>query len=365
MLFLWLYDIIKKEKGGSLKRKKILFVISLLLLIPSIVFAAGENVYVDCGGTSIPGPIATIVRAIFLLLQILVPVGIIVMGSLDFVKAVIAGDADKIRKNQKKFISRLITGALVFFVFSVIKLVINIVDSSTSNYANCLNCLINSNSGCNTTSSSPFPEEPDYTRPSSGGSSGDSSSGGSGDSSSGDSSKNTYEKTMYVGDSRTVGMCDISSVDCGESVAKESQGYSWFANTAVPQIDAKLKNAKGKNYNIVILMGVNGVGKTGNEASKYFTKYKELATGKWKDHNLVIVSVNPVVDGKSYAYTSGVNQFNSTMKQKINSSGVKNISYCDTLNGIGSNKFVTTDGLHYTADTYKKIYNYIESNCLK
>ena len=34
--------------------------------------------------------------------------------------------------------------------------------------------------------------------------------------------------------------------------------------------------------------------------SKYFTKYKELATGKWKDHNLVIVSVNPVVDGKSY-----------------------------------------------------------------
>ena len=346
-------------------KKKILLIILCLLLFPMQALADGETVYVDCGGMAIPGPITSIVRAIFLILQILVPIGIIVMGSLDFVKAVIAGDADKIKKNQKRFVSRLITGALVFFVFSVIKLVINIADSSTSNYANCLNCLINSNSGCHTSTSSPFPEEPDYTRPSSGDSSGGSSGGSSGNSSGGDSNENNYEKTMYVGDSRTVGMCASAGVNCEDSVAKESQGYSWFANTAVPQIDNKIKKANGKNYNIVILMGVNGVGKTGNEASKYFTKYKELATGKWKDHNLVIVSVNPVVDGKSYAYTSGVNQFNSTMKQKINSSGLSNISYCDTLNGIGANKFITTDGLHYEEVTYKKIYNYIESNCLK
>jgi hypothetical protein len=53
------------------------------------------------------------------------------------------------------------------------------------------------------------------------------------------------------------------------------------------------------------------------------------------------------------------------MKQKINSSGLSNISYCDTLNGIGANKFITTDGLHYEEVTYKKIYDYIESNCLK
>lgn len=338
-------------------KKKLKYFLALMLsFLPIVVFAAGTTTYVNCGGITIPAPITGITRSVFLILQICVPIGIIVMGSVDFLKAVIASDSEKIKKNQKKFISRLLAGALVFFVLVIIRLVINIADSSTSNYANCLNCLINNNDGCNASTDSPFSSDPTFSKPSDDDSSDDDVD---------DSDSKTYEKVIYVGDSRTVGMCDTANVDCEESVAKESQGYSWFVNTAISQTDSKLNNSSGKNYNIVILMGVNGVGKNGSEASKYFNKYKELATGKWKKHNLVIVSVNPVVDGKSTAYMSGVNAFNSTMKQSINTASISNLSYCDTLNGIGKSNFVTTDGLHYNASTYKKIYDYIEKNCLK
>lgn len=141
-------------------KKKLMFSILIMLGLVVIstdnVLAAGVTSYVSCGSTALPSEIAGIIRAIFLILQICVPLGIIVMGSLDFVKAVIASDADKIKKNQKKFITRLITGALVFFVFLVVKFVIKIVDNTSGGYANCLNCLINSNSGCNTETESPF-----------------------------------------------------------------------------------------------------------------------------------------------------------------------------------------------------------------
>jgi hypothetical protein len=134
----------------------IFFVLGLVVISTENVFAAGVTSYVSCGSTALPSEIAGIIRAVFLILQICVPVGIIVMGSLDFAKAVIASDADKIKKNQKKFITRLITGALVFFVFAIVKFAISITDTTSGGYANCLNCLINSNEGCHTETESPF-----------------------------------------------------------------------------------------------------------------------------------------------------------------------------------------------------------------
>ena len=104
----------------------ILFMLGLVVISTENVLAAGVTSYVSCGSTALPSEIAGIIRAVFLILQICVPVGIIVMGSLDFAKAVIASDADKIKKNQKKFITRLITGALVFFVFVIVKFAIRI-----------------------------------------------------------------------------------------------------------------------------------------------------------------------------------------------------------------------------------------------
>ena len=146
------------------KIKKILFyafTICLTLFIGSnSVLAAGNTTttYIQCGSSTFPAPVAAIIRTVILLLQIIIPIGIIVMGSLDFLKATIAGDSDKMKKNQKQFVTRLIAGAITFFVFVVVKFVVSMVaDTNNSvSFTTCLDCLINDEGSCDTVPISPF-----------------------------------------------------------------------------------------------------------------------------------------------------------------------------------------------------------------
>ena len=48
--------------------------------------------------------------------RFIVPIIIIVLGTLDFFKAVMAGKEDEMKKAQKTFIKRVIIGVLVFLV---------------------------------------------------------------------------------------------------------------------------------------------------------------------------------------------------------------------------------------------------------
>lgn len=85
-------------------------------------------------------------------LKILTPVIIIITGMLDIIKAVIAQKEDEMKKAQKKFVNRLIAGAVVFLVFIIVETVINfIAESDTTDAMNCVNCFLNgemSESGC-------------------------------------------------------------------------------------------------------------------------------------------------------------------------------------------------------------------------
>ena len=76
----------------------------------------GKNEFIYCGNVRVPAPIAPVLRTSVLLLQIIVPLGLIIIGSLDFAKAVTAFDEKDIKKHQAKFFKRLISGGLVFFV---------------------------------------------------------------------------------------------------------------------------------------------------------------------------------------------------------------------------------------------------------
>ena len=187
---------------------------------------------------------------------------------------------------------------------------------------------------------------------------------------------------MFIGDSRTVQMCiylnNANTTKCEFSkngaagyeadgimyISQGSMGYNWFTNTAV----SGANKIKGNNpYNIVILIGVNDVGKSSGKTSadNYFNKVSDLAKNDWKNDNVIFVSVNPVVDGKSGAYMSGVNAFNTEMKSKISSSNISNLKYCDTASSFTDSDTSSGDGLHYNAATYKKIKDKIQSDCLK
>ena len=91
----------------------------------------------------------------------------------------------------------------------------------------------------------------------------------------------------------------------------------------------------------------------------------EVAYNLIKDKaKIVAISVNPVNDSKAKSYRyyvtdSQVVNFNNSLKSQLNNS----IYYCDVYSKI-INNFDTTDGLHYTNDTYKKIYDEIRK-CLK
>lgn len=61
--------------------------------------------------------------------RIIVPILIILLGTIDFAKAVLAGKEDEMRKSQSDFAKRIIIGVAIFFVPLLINIVLNIADT--------------------------------------------------------------------------------------------------------------------------------------------------------------------------------------------------------------------------------------------
>ena len=178
--------------------------------------------------------------------------------------------------------------------------------------------------------------------------------------------------TIYVGDSRTVGMCEMYNL-CGKNkyIAKTSMGYDWFVSTAINQINNEIKS---KEYNIVILMGVNGVGITessgSSSAKPYYDKVISLAKNEWKKQYIIFVSVNPVNGSNAKkagmsAEQVAVNSFNKAMKKAITSANLSNLKYCDTNSKLKMSEIDSGDGVHYNEKGYNQIYSIINNDCLK
>lgn len=68
-----------------------------------------------------------VARLVVRVLQILVPVALIVWGTIDLGKSVIAGDEKKIKENQGKFVKRIVAAVIVFLIPWIVGLVIGTV----------------------------------------------------------------------------------------------------------------------------------------------------------------------------------------------------------------------------------------------
>jgi uncharacterized membrane protein YjgN (DUF898 family) len=79
-----------------------------------------------------PEGLITLIKAILGLIQFLIPMGLILMGTIDFGKSVFAGSEDEIKKNQQRFIQRLIAAVLVFLVATIVRAVISFVANNNS-----------------------------------------------------------------------------------------------------------------------------------------------------------------------------------------------------------------------------------------
>ncbi|MBQ9853638.1 MAG: hypothetical protein IJO57_01225 [Bacilli bacterium] len=105
------------------KFKKILIMfytgIATFLSFHNKVFAADK---VDCDGETMK-----YIREVFTWVKIAIPIILILTGSMDFIKAIVASDDQKMKKAQKDFITRLIVGAVIFFVPSILELLLSMI----------------------------------------------------------------------------------------------------------------------------------------------------------------------------------------------------------------------------------------------
>lgn len=76
------------------------------------------------------------VKLVLRILQIAVPIGLILFGTIDMAKAVIAGDEKKVKEAQKPFIKRIVSAVIVFLIPYIVSVVIGLV-TSNGDYKGC------------------------------------------------------------------------------------------------------------------------------------------------------------------------------------------------------------------------------------
>lgn len=73
---------------------------------------------------------AYLLSQLMLYIKIIVPILIIVLGSIDLFKAVVSSNEDEMKKAQKKFVKRIIAGVCVFFIPVLVNLLMNVLNNS-------------------------------------------------------------------------------------------------------------------------------------------------------------------------------------------------------------------------------------------
>lgn len=75
-----------------------------------------------------PASIRYLVNQVLTYVRIIVPIIILVLGSIDFAKAMLAGKEDEMKKAQKTFIMRLVAGVLVFMAPMIVNVVMSLAE---------------------------------------------------------------------------------------------------------------------------------------------------------------------------------------------------------------------------------------------
>ena len=138
-----------------MKKKNLLliFVFVLTLLVFNDVFAFkcdnGQD-YVACGYgvnavTGIPAFVPRLTAFAIALMRVLIPVILIITGTIEMFKSIISGNQDNIPKGKKKIIGKFVGALLAFFVISFVTNIVKLIArGDEKNVAKaCFNCFLN------------------------------------------------------------------------------------------------------------------------------------------------------------------------------------------------------------------------------
>lgn len=147
-----------------MKKKMLLLfiVLGFVLLCSEPVLAANiASCESTIQGAIIDEKIPKIISTIVTVIKVVIPILLVIMGMLDFAKSMSAGKEEDIKKGQKIFVKRLISGALVFLVFTFVQFVISFVadEEDKDNLATCSQCFLNGDCTYKLDSSGSCPDE--------------------------------------------------------------------------------------------------------------------------------------------------------------------------------------------------------------
>lgn len=341
-----------------------------------------------------------IVRKVMEVIFIIVPIILIVLVTIDIAKNVVAAKEEDMKKNRNIAIKRIIYAIAIFFVPAIVNLIMNTIyrtvdDSSEQSFFACWDhATLDNVKQCNEEAIENAKEIDNEKKQKSdsiineyeskvdeqnksrekgvtkGEDKVDNNSSNSNIDNNNSGGLTQEEKAkayiIWVGDSRTNGMCSAVAINDGKAnnevcIAKDGAGIYWLKNTTTKAKIYSALNLKPNAY-VIINLGVNGI--TGlskssieNLVSSYVDIYKEFMD-KYPNAHFIITSVGLVDEGKEASYDEykvsniNVNDFNTAMANALQ--GIK-IDFCNTNSTVG-NYETSKDGLHYTNDTYKKVY---------
>lgn len=170
------------------------------------------------------------------------------------------------------------------------------------------------------------------------------------------------EVRIFIGDSRTVGLCSavtgisrnaklvsVMTADGQEYFyGKVSSGFAWYSTSGIKMIKKLLK--KHPQASVILSHGVNDLG----YINDYIESYQSLMLA-YPKAKFVIMSVNPVNTKKykGYAKPAKIEAFNMALRQAFPN------NFLDTYHYLKKVKFQSPDGLHYDEETYLHIYGYV------
>ena len=134
-----------------MRMKKIIpFITLMMCYIPMVAHASVAKV--TCGNKdqglvgenyAVPKKIPELTSFVVTVIQVAVPIVIIILAMIDLIKAISSGKEDDMKKAQGVVVKRLIAGALVFFIFVIVRLIVDIVNKDASGIIDCMDCFIN------------------------------------------------------------------------------------------------------------------------------------------------------------------------------------------------------------------------------
>ncbi len=114
-----------------------------------------SNIFMNAGFCSDAYDILYFVGTVFFIFKIVVPILLIVWGSIDLGKAVVAQKEDEIKNATQIFVKRAISGIVIFFIPTIVGLVFGLIGDfqdgteMKEEYDICASCIRNPYSdGC-------------------------------------------------------------------------------------------------------------------------------------------------------------------------------------------------------------------------